>query len=188
MPEQISRYYESLENLDTKRIFTLDRNPILKIDWGANRVLTEADLIRVATCFVALPGQEQHEKHAAYNYYIGGITFLSLNDIHWQCEIQAFGNFYESLKEMMKDASDWKPDAPFEDSMLRFLDEFFPGFDERDRFAELCRKFEKKEAKQGEVTLKEASFIKLFCDAYFMRTIQPAALKELEKKSPPDKE
>jgi hypothetical protein len=84
MPEQINRYYESLEDLDTKIQVTVERRPSLKIDWGANRVLTEQDLARVAMCLAALPGPGEREKHTAYNFYIGGITFLSLNDVHWQ--------------------------------------------------------------------------------------------------------
>lgn len=93
MPEQISRYYDSLEDLDedldAKIQVTVERRPSLKIDWGANRVLTEEDLGRVAMCLAALPGPGEREKHTAYNFYIGGITFLSLNDVHWQCELQA---------------------------------------------------------------------------------------------------
>ena len=82
MPEQISRYYESIEDLETRRRLGIERSPSLKIDWGENRALTEQDLERVASCFVALPGPDRRDQHAAYNHYIGGLTFLSLNDIH----------------------------------------------------------------------------------------------------------
>ena len=95
MPQQISRYYESIEDLETHRQIAVERSPSLKIDWGENRVLTEEDLERVASCFVALPGPDRRDQHLAYNYYIGGLTFLSLNDIHWQCEVQAIGNFIQ---------------------------------------------------------------------------------------------
>jgi hypothetical protein len=87
VPEQISRYYESLKDLETNRELAVERSPSLKINWGENRVLTEQDLRQVALCFVALPGPGRRDQHAAYNYYIGGLTFLSLNDIHWQCEV-----------------------------------------------------------------------------------------------------
>jgi len=82
---------------------------------------------------------------------------------------------------MMKDAGDWDGTGPFEAPMLKFLDELFPDLEERDRFAELCRAFDGEQPiRPGFVTLKETSFIKLFCDAYFMRRIQPAALQGLE--------
>src|SRR6185312_4465647 len=113
-----------------------------KIDWGENRALSQDDLARTAMAFAALPGPKRRDAHGAYNYYIGGITFLSLNDVHWQCEIEAFGNFFLSLKQMMKDAGDWDGTGPFEAPMLKFLDELFPDLEERDRFAELCRAFD----------------------------------------------
>ncbi|HEU0160982.1 MAG TPA: AbiV family abortive infection protein [Rhizomicrobium sp.] len=185
MPEQVNRFYESIVDLDQPQMeIAIERNPSLKIDWGENRALSQDDLARTAMAFAALPGPGQREKHAAFNYYIGGITFLSLNDVHWQCEIQAFGNFYLSLKEMMKDVGDWDGTSPFETPMLKFLDELFPGLEERDRFSELCRAFDTGEPlKPGFVTLRETSFIKLFCDAYFMRRIQPAELRDLEGRS-----
>jgi hypothetical protein len=179
MPEQISRYYEKLEDLETKREFAIERKPALKVDWGDNRVLSEADISRVAACFATLPGPDKRDKHAAYNYYIGGITFLSINDVHWQCEVQAYGNFHESLKAMMKDSGDWKGNTPFDVTFGKFLDESFPGFDEREQLLDICRRFETKNLEGIVITLKEVSFIKLFCDAYFLRTIGPTALKEL---------
>ena len=115
-----------------------------------------------------LIGDEQ-EKHPAYGYYIGGLTFLSLNDIHWQCESTVFGNFFECLKGMMKDAGDWKPDDPVQQPFLRFLDDMFPDMDERANFADLCQRFEAKNIEGAVVTLKKATFMKLFCDAYFLR-------------------
>jgi hypothetical protein len=113
MPEQISRYYETMEDLENAAKFSVERSPSLKIDWGANRVLTDEDLNRVAVCMTALPAPHERDQHRAYNYYIGGLTFLSLNDIHWQCEVNVFGNFFECLKAMMEDAGDWKPGEKF---------------------------------------------------------------------------
>jgi hypothetical protein len=47
------------------------------------------------------------------------------------------------------------------------------------RFAAICRKFEAQDLKGLALTLKEVSFIKLFCDAYFLAKIRPKALKAL---------
>ena len=179
MPEQISRYYESLEDLDAKMQVTVERRPSLKIDWGANRVLTEEDLGRVAMCLAALPGPGQREKHTAYNFYIGGVTFLSLNDVHWQCELQAYGNFHESLKAMMRDTGEWDGNTAFDAVFTKFLGELFPAMpqEERDTFAALTKAFEAKKFDGVVITLKEVSFVKLFCDAYFLRTVGPTAMK-----------
>jgi AbiV family abortive infection protein len=187
MPEQISRYYESIEDLETHRELVVERNPSLKIDWGKNRVLTEQDLANVVSCFVSLPGPDRRDQHAAYNFYIGGLTFLSLNDIHWQCEGQAFGNFFECLRAMMEESGDWTRGTSFEPSFVRFLDDLFPNMDERDRLAEICHCFEADKLKGLVITLKEVAFIKLFCDAYFFAKIRPKAAyaKRLKHEGPP---
>jgi AbiV family abortive infection protein len=176
LPDQISRYYESIEDLETGYQLSVERNPSLKIDWGENNVLTEQDLAQVAYCFAALPGLDRRDQHTAYNYYIGGLTFLSLNDLHWQCEGQAFGNFFECLRAMMEESGDWSRNTPFETPFIRFLDDRFPNMDERDRFAEICRQFEANNLKDLAITLKEVSFMKLFCDGYFLAKIGPKAI------------
>jgi AbiV family abortive infection protein len=98
MPDQISKYYETIQDLDTRHRVVIERNPVLKIDWGANRVLTEQDLNIVSQCFAVLPRPEETDKQEPYGYYLSGINFLSLNDVHWQCESIAFGNFFSKPK------------------------------------------------------------------------------------------
>jgi len=44
-----------------------------------------------------------------------------------------------------------------------------PEMDERANFADLCERFETKNIEGAAVTLKEATFMKLFFDAYFLR-------------------
>jgi hypothetical protein len=106
-------------------------------------------------------------------------ALLALNDVHWQCESQSFGNFFHSLREMMAQRGDWSRGAPFEPAFVKFLDELFPGMDEKARYAELINAFDTEKLEQVKVTLKEVSFIKLFTDAYFLHKIQPNAQKEL---------
>jgi hypothetical protein len=52
--------------------------------------------------------------------------------------------------------------------------------DERERYVEMCSGFEKNKLEGLKITLKEASFIKIFCDAYFLAKIQPKALDALQ--------
>ena len=180
MPEHVSRYYESLEDLDNPKMkLTLERKPSLKIDWGANRVLSESDLGNIAMCLAALPSPAKRDQHAAYNYYIGGITFLSLNDVHWQCELQAYGNFHESLKAMMKDSGEWNDEEPFGEAFARFLAGHFPQMPQadRDRYRDIALGFEAKDLEGLSVNLSDVSFIKLFCDACFLKTVGPATLR-----------
>src|ERR1019366_7126560 len=131
--------------------------------------------------FTALPGPHERDKHIAYNHYIGGLTFLSLNDIHWQCESTVFGNFFECLKAMMEEAGDWKPGTSFQDALLRFVDDMFPTLDEHQHMAELCARFEAKNLDGVVVNLKDATMMKLFCDAYFLRTARQKAENRYRK-------
>lgn len=177
MPEQIDKYYESIEDLETKSRIEIKRSPSLKVDWGQNRVLTKEDLSRVSSCFVAMPGPSEQEKHGAFNYYVGGLTFLSLNDVHWQCESTVFGNFFECLRAMMAEVGDWIQGQPFEPVLEEYLRKLFPSGDEDlDMFIRLARAFEAKLLEGVTVTLREASFAKLFCDAYFLSRFRPTAM------------
>lgn len=176
MPEQISRFYESMHDVENNLEMKVERTPSLKIDWGENRVLTIEDLARSAAVFASLPGRDPDGKMTGLDAYVGGLTFLSLNDIHWQCEVQSFGNFFECLRLMMEQHGDWTPGNPFEPAFIKFLDELFPAFDEKDRYAALIRAFDATDLKNEKVTLKEVSFIKLFCDAYILRKLKPRSV------------
>jgi AbiV family abortive infection protein len=186
MPEQISRYYESIRDLENGQELRLERQPSLRIDWGENRVLADDDLVRAAMVFAALPRPKQAGEQSSLDYYIGGLTFLSLNDVHWQCEIQSFGNFFQSLRAMMAEQGDWQPGTQFEPAFLNFLDSLFPNMDERERYAELCRAFDNDQPAGVVITLKEVSFIKLFCDAYFLWKHRPPGAKIDQSPQPGD--
>ena len=184
LPDQIARYYETIEDVDKHKSLLVERSPALKADWGANRVLTEQDLNRVALCMATLPGPHHRERHTAYNYYIGGLTFLSLNDVHWQCETNIFGNFFECLKAMMEEAGDLKLGTSFQEVLIRFVADMFPDLDERDHIAALCTRFDAKDLDGVVVTLKDATVMKLFCDAYFLR----AAKQKIQNRQRPTNE
>jgi AbiV family abortive infection protein len=176
MPEHIDRYYESMEDLERKQAIRLARSPSLKIDWGANRVLTDADLGRVSACFATIPGPSQQDKHLPYGYYLSGLTLLAANNVHWQCETMAFGNFYHCLRGLTEQAGQWTEGAPYAPVVLRFLDELFPSFDERARFESIFEAFERESPGDAKITLREVSSMKLFCDSFFLAKFMKPAL------------
>jgi AbiV family abortive infection protein len=177
MPQHISRYYETLEDFESKRQIAVERVPSLKVDWGSNRVLSDEDLGRVSSCFVTLPRPEETEQYVPYNFYIDGITFLSLNDVHWQCETQSFGNFFHSVRSMMGAAGDWESGSAFTPALMRYLNAAFPDMDEKDHFARIFEAFENNDMESIAITLREASFMKLFCDSYYLHKIMPVKFK-----------
>jgi hypothetical protein len=185
IPLHISRYYESLEDLGTKRQMAVQRVPSLKIDWGANRVLSDEDLGRVTACFVTLPGPHEQEHHKPYNFYLGGLNFLSLNDVNWQCENQSFGNFFHCLKAMMEESGEWQPGTGFPDKLIGSLREAFPNMDDANRFAEIFKAFDRNEPGSVTATLSEVSIMKMFCDTYYLHRVVPAKIKAREKMGPP---
>lgn len=176
LPEFVSSFYQSIHDLEADTEIRIKRNPPLELDWGSSRVLTEADLHRVAITMSSLPPPGRDERHMPFNYYIGGITFLSLNDVHWQCEIQAYGNFHQCLKALMQAHGDLLPAQSFADAFMRFLDEVYPGMEDRERFKTLCTAFETNSLDGVTVTLNEAAIMKTFCDHYFHRKVVPEFL------------
>ncbi len=179
IPNQVSRYYESIDDLVSGSKVLLERAPPLKPDWGDNRVLTTQDLDNTLSTFVCLPGPGDTQRHAPYNFYLGGLTFLSLNDIHWQCEATVLGNFLSSQRAMMQALGELPEERVFSSAMDDFLSDFFPNLDEdKSRIMSLCVAFENDRLQQEQVTLKDATFGKLFCDAYFLHRVRP---RELER-------
>jgi AbiV family abortive infection protein len=177
LPAQVSRYYETIEDTIEKRDLILERQPPLKIDWGENRVLSSEELANLISTFVCIPGPVESERHTPYNFYMGGLTFLSLNDIHWQCESTIVGNFFESLRAIMHLVDHLTKSGSFSEAFGTYLAEAFPNMDEdRDRMLILGRAFEAGTLSDETVTLKEASFSKLFCDAYFLHKVRPHEL------------
>lgn len=184
MPEQVDSYYERIDDLENGHQINIKRSPSLKIDWGGNRVLTSEDLAQVSKCLIALPGPGDAQKHLPYNYYIGGTTFLSLNDVHWQCESSIFGNFLECLRHLMEETGEWNRDAPFLEALSRFIDDYVPEADEdKERLIRIAKALEVNEMDGVTVTLKDASFMKLFCDIYILMKICPGALERISKEA-----
>lgn len=180
LPEQIDKYYESIEDLQLKAMLKLERRPSLKVDWGENRVLTEADLNQVIACMPCLSDPRELDKPSAFNFYIGGLTFLSLNDVHWQCEGSAFGNFFESIREMMIEVGDWERGTPFGPALRKYVGEIFSPDEDIEKCLKLYEAFDAAASQSITVTLKETSFAKAFCDAYFLQKYRPFALKQIK--------
>lgn len=184
MPEQLDGYYERIDDLENEHQIKLTRSPSLKIDWGDNRILTSEDLAQVINCLIALPGPGDALKLIPYNYYIGGTTFLSLNDVHWQCENNIFGNFLECLRKLMEETGEWNPETPFSETFREYIDNIITdNLDDKEHLISIAKAFDANEMNEVTITLKDASFMKLFCDIYILTKICPRALGRTPKES-----
>ena len=72
---------------------------------------------------------------------------------------------------MMEENGDWARDTPFASSFVRFFDELFPGVDNAITSRNCATTLKLKRFDGLTVTLKDAAFMKLFCDAYFLAKI-----------------
>lgn len=178
LPIDVESFYESIEDIQNKRGLRLTRAPSLKVDWGENRALSEEDMDRVITAMAALPVAPPREDSKPLDYYSGGLTFLSLNDVHWQCETNIFGNFFEALRWMMHRCGDWSEGTPFAPVHTKHLSSFHKlDYEDGTRFEQIAQAFEEGRGIDAKVTIKEASFEKLFCDAYFLKQLVPVLLE-----------
>jgi len=178
LPEDIDSYYESVEDLETKARIEIKRNPSLRVDWGGNRVLSEEDMIRTVLCFVSFPPPFEREKHKPYDYYTAGLTFLSINDVHWQCEVQAFGNFFESLRAMMEKFGDLQPGQPYLAALDKAIREMIPALNGEEKFPDILSAFDKKDPSGVIVTLSEVAMMKILCDTYYQHRTLKRVVKE----------
>jgi hypothetical protein len=179
LAQHVSRYYEFVEDLDQHERVEIDQQPRLVLNWGRN-VLSETDLDLTLRCFVALPGPSDAERLAPYDYYIGGLNFWALNDVHWRCEIEIYGNFHESLKAMMAWVGDWSREGPFAQALSALLKRLVPDLADElyGRYIELGEAFERREPEGKAITLTDAASIKVLCDRYFLDVVMPRQLTE----------
>jgi AbiV family abortive infection protein len=178
LPEDIDSYYESVEDVDTKARVEITRTPSLRVDWGGHRVLSEDDMNRAALCFVSFPPPFDREKHKPYDYYTAGLTFLSLNDVHWQCEMQAFGNFFESLRALMERFGDLQPGEPYLPVLDKIITEMIPELHKADKLMEILPAFDKRDPSGVIVTLSEVAMMKILCDTYYQHRVFREAVRE----------
>jgi len=174
VPEQISRYYEKIMDIEENSEMVVERSPRLILDWRKEALL-ERDLRHTQVCFSMLPRLSERKKHEPLNYYLTGLGFLSKNDIHLQFEANAFEQFYKSLKAGMQTYKDWDGTSPFSDAFNAMMLELSADKEGRKKYIKLGKKFEKEPIDPSGITLEEAGMMKTLCDAYFFRKFHDLA-------------
>ncbi len=191
LPEFRSRYYDTLNDLENNAAVNLDISPRLKIDWGRN-VLDGQAMSEVSKCFLALPDPNDTDRLPPIDYYCAGTNFLALNDVHWRCEIQAYGNFHESLKAMVRFTGDWDGTTAFVAFFEEFLNRALPQLtpDQLTRYVNLARAIETNADPGDPFDLSDVAVIKIVCDHYFSGRVAAVVLQNkfssasLEQTSP----
>lgn len=94
MPPLTERFYEKLEDLESKSDLRLENHPNKPIQWG-NLVLTKEDLNRVAICMTFV-GRCKETK--IFDHYLTGLGFLAKSDVIMRFELNALEAFVRCLQ------------------------------------------------------------------------------------------
>ena len=170
MPEQISRFYEQIQDLESNSILTLERSPKLKIGWG-NHVLTSQVLNRVALCFGMLPPQDKLDLHTPFNHYLTGLGYLSKTDVHMQFEPHAFAEMYKAMKLGMSQYGDWSAGKSYRESFEAILEKTMSGLPDYKRLLKFCEvgeELEEHKLPSQPLNLGDVGMMKVLADRYFL--------------------
>ena len=88
------KFYEKLEDLESKSEVRLENHPDKPIQWG-NLVLTKEDLNRVAICMTFV-GRCKETK--IFDHYLTGLGFLAKSDVIMRFEHNALEAFVRCLQ------------------------------------------------------------------------------------------
>ncbi len=182
VPEQISRFYEKITDLENKEMeVRIKRNPELKLDWRHD-ALSDANLHNVALCFGMLPSNNESELGKSMGAYITGLGFLNKNDIHLQFEANSYEFFYKSLKYGMKHFNEWKSKTSFTECFEKLLLSHKFDQNEIDNHKNIAKQIEtgRSTFKGLTLTLSEVGMMKIICDAYFLVKFREMAEKRSE--------
>jgi hypothetical protein len=77
----------------------------------------------------------------------------------------------------MEGTGEWHVGTPFSAALMAYLNDAYPNLDEHEGLAKIFDAFDRNEPSASAITLKEAAFMKLFCDSYYLHRVMPAAMK-----------
>lgn len=184
IPEQISKYYEKITDLENKDMeVRIKRNPELKLDWKHD-AMTDVNLQNAALCFGMLPSDNESELGKSMGAYITGLGFLNKSDIHLQFEANSYEFFYKALKYGTKHFREWESKTSFTDCFEKILQSHKIDLNEIDNHIKISKQLEtgRPAFKDITLTLSEVGMMKIICDAYFLIKFREIA-KNRQKKS-----
>jgi len=172
IPRQRSRYYEKIEDLETGHELRVERSD-LNVFWDRRPALTKVHVHNLAMCLGKLPGPNDMKRAVTYDFYLAGLTFVSLSDVHMPCEQQAFGNFVQFLKGLLVEAQYMRPGETAAKAMGRALKERYAELDQ-DQYEALVGLIEAFEGGAGngqKITPGDVYLTKLLCEDVYRECI-----------------
>lgn len=165
-PRQLDSFFEgNVVDLESRSAIKIGRSPVLKVDWQ-KETLNEQELKNIALCASMLP-LHGDPRQSIFDHYLTGLGFLGKTDIHIQLHLNAFHEFYKSVKKGLLGYR-----GVVNDSLLQELGSLFKqSFTDDDsakRYIEWGENLENNILPK-EITLSETAVMKVIADVFFLR-------------------
>lgn len=176
LPQDVSKFYEKIIDLESNTEVCVERNPKLELNWGKDE-LSESDLVNTIMCYRFLP----RDNIDFLNDYVAGISFLGKNDIHTPFENEIYLDFYHALLHAMVFYKDHSNGVPFIDSFEQMFKIIMKDSSGVKEYIEIADELLKNRKARKPITLSECGAMKVLCDVYLHYKIDKMAQKDLGK-------
>ncbi len=182
LPTFVSKYAESVVDIEEEADVIIERAPQLKLSWG-NQALRSEDLTNVSLVFSHMAMLRDERQQAPYKRYFRALALMAKNDIFFQFEPNLLVEFALVLKEAMTVYGDWDGniesfngaiDAAFQP--LGASTEFVAMITDLTRLATMTNQGQNK---TQPITLDEVAKMKIGCDAYLRLKAAQAMQKRI---------
>jgi hypothetical protein len=106
LPIFISKFVESLVDLESRAKVDVERVPKLELNWG-HHTLRSQELTEVSVIFAHMAKLDQEHQRAPYMRYFRALALMAKNDIFYQFEPNILVEFMLVLREAMAAYGDW---------------------------------------------------------------------------------
>lgn len=170
VPIDISRYYEEIWDLEKNAGVRVEPDKRLALNWKELRwVLGSVELIITSLVFQYITNQWIEHKMEALDTYANGLSLFAKNDIHLRLELNAFEQFFKSLKKAMETSGDWDGKSDFKATLHQQIGYLYKdNFAQMDKMVDLASEVEIKHIASQPITITEVVAMKAYCDAYFI--------------------
>ena len=169
LPTFISKFAESVFDLEQKTEVLLERSPQLKISWG-HLALSSEDLKQVRIVLMHMIKIREPLQRAPYERYFRALALMAKNDIFFQFEPNVLTEFHLVLKEAMAAYGDWDGN---EGTLDNAIDAAFQPLNGGTDFVAMIKDLvqvaamtTRGENKTRPITLDDVAKMKVGCDVY----------------------
>jgi AbiV family abortive infection protein len=185
VPTFISRFHETIIDLDSNNGIDLDRVPQLKIQWP-HQALKEEQLLQHLTIVFGFVAGANDPQREAYSRYFRALAMLAKNDIFFQFEHHLVDEFISSFEMALQAYSDWNGNPSAFDEVVTTLFKEMNGGEQLLKMIPDMRSVAadvraRKVARP--ITLEDVAKSKIIFDAYIVMKAAEFAREEIKKRT-----